>query len=147
MFGGSQPGWSGSVRQILTDESNPHLRGIFHPGANPTLPSSNQTATGMGSLRPGWPGSQPNTRSQSPTKKKVLILVLEACLPGQSPTKGPRSEKRWPAVRAARLHASHSHRTRATCPQAAAICPCSSGQDLTDQSAGGYAILRPCLSQ
>jgi len=53
VFGEHQPGWSGSVPQILMDESNPHLRGIFHSGANPTLPSSNQTATGTGSLRPG----------------------------------------------------------------------------------------------
>ena len=67
MFGGSQPGWSGSVRQILTDESNPHLREIFHPGANPTLLSSNQTATEMGSLRPDSP--------RSPTKHTVTMSL------------------------------------------------------------------------
>ena len=61
--GPTQPGWSGSVSQIMTDESNPHLRGIFYSRAKPTLPSSNQTATGTGSLRPGSP--------RSPTKHTV----------------------------------------------------------------------------
>jgi len=55
----SQPGWSGSVRQILREESNPHLRGIFSFGANPTLLISIQTAIGAGSLHPN---PQPNTR-------------------------------------------------------------------------------------
>ena len=68
MFSEHQPGWSGSVRQILTDESNPHLRGIFHSGANPTLPSSNQTATGTGSLQPDSP--------RSPTKRTVRVCIL-----------------------------------------------------------------------
>jgi hypothetical protein len=68
VFGGSQPGWSGSVRQILTDESNPHLRGIFYPRANPTLPSSNQTATRTGSLRP--------SSLRSPTKHTVNDSIV-----------------------------------------------------------------------
>jgi hypothetical protein len=47
-----QSGSRGSIRQILREESNPHLKGIFSSGANLTLFTSIQTAMGADSLHP-----------------------------------------------------------------------------------------------
>jgi len=49
---------------VLTNESNPHLREIFHPEANLTLSSSNQTARKKVRSDPAHPTLQPKTRAQ-----------------------------------------------------------------------------------
>jgi len=59
----TEPSWVRSVHHFSEDGANPHLGGIFPSGANPTLPSSIQTAARTGPLRPG--------SFRSPTKHTV----------------------------------------------------------------------------
>jgi len=66
---GTEPSWVRSVRHFSEDGANPHLDGIFPPGANPTLLSSIQTAARMGPLRPG--------SLRSPTKHTVSLASPE----------------------------------------------------------------------
>ena len=71
---GTEPSWVRSVRHFSEDRANPHLGGIFSPGANPTLSSSIQTAARTGPLRLG--------SLRSPTKHTARAPPRP---PGRSP--------------------------------------------------------------
>ena len=121
MFGRSQPGWSGSVRQILTDESNPHRRRIFPPRANLTLSFFNQTATER-SLRPSSLSSPTKHTARPPLHLPSRVAEATRNANGhaeatreetaQTPWRVPVAESSAPAACRGASSAPHRHSGR-----------------------------------